>query len=138
MQERGHEELLSLLGCRMRGEGVEELQIWDCSSCFRGKKGESGKCPFCTIGVLWSHQQERDVMVSCRDDQSMSFSNIPCFELTFYSPCSISFLGVPHPVSKTLWNGFASRHRSGAVDCSKKVPREELAGSAHLQHYHNS
>lgn len=36
-------------------EGTEELQIWDCSSCFRGKKGESGKCPFCTVGILWSH-----------------------------------------------------------------------------------
>lgn len=35
--------------------GAEELQVWDCNSCFRGKKGESGKCPFCAIGILWSH-----------------------------------------------------------------------------------
>lgn len=64
---RRDEDPLSLSGCRravMRScspfrvqdeEETEELQIWDCSSCFRGKKGESGKCPFCTIGILWSH-----------------------------------------------------------------------------------
>lgn len=38
-------------------------------------------------------------MVSCRDAQLMSFSNIPLLSTYFfYSPYSISFLAVLHPV----------------------------------------
>lgn len=125
-------------GCRM-GRGLRSCRFGTVAVALEGRReglgseAHSALLESCGVtdrtGMSWC---PAEMLSGCPSPTSLVFN------LFFIPPTPISFLAVPHPASKTPWNGFALRHKSGAVGCSKKVPREELAGSARLQHHHHS
>lgn len=112
MQEKAHEELLSLQGAGWGGG--EELQIWTVAVALGGE----GKVWEVPILHYWNRvesltgKQCHSVLRRCSVDALLQH---PLLSTYFVFPCSVSFLAVPHPVSKTPWKDFALRHRAGAV-----------------------